>query len=74
MKKILLGLVMILFLGTAANGLAAQGSKTGFLVLASDRGFLGNQETRALFDRFEKDYPASLAYVGRAYQGVEKYA
>ena len=39
-------------------------SKPGFLVVAPDRGFLGNQETRKLFEAFRRHYPASLALVG----------
>ncbi|VAX27886.1 Ferrochelatase, protoheme ferro-lyase [hydrothermal vent metagenome] len=45
--------------------------KTGFLVLAPDRGFLGNQEIKTLFDEFKKDYSAALALVGSNYNGVE---
>ena len=33
--------------------------RTGFLVLAPDRGFLGNREIKKLFESFTKDYPAS---------------
>ncbi len=39
-------------------------SQTGFLVVAPDRGFLGNQETKKLFGEFQRSYPASLALVG----------
>jgi len=46
-------------------------AKTGFLVVAPDRGFLGNQEVQALFNEFNKDYPAALARVGRDYNGLE---
>lgn len=45
--------------------------KTGFLVLAPDRGFLGNQEIKSLFETFKKDYPAALALVGSSYNGLE---
>ncbi len=45
--------------------------KTGFLVLAPDRGFLGNREIESLFETFRKDYPAALALVGSNYNGVE---
>ncbi|TKS60992.1 MAG: hypothetical protein EWM73_03034 [Nitrospira sp.] len=50
---------------------AAAPSKIGFLVVAPDRGFLGNQEVRSLVDEFKKSYTASLALVGRDYTGVE---
>ncbi len=46
-------------------------SKIGFLVVASDRGFLGNRELRSLLDEFKKSYPATLALVGGNYSGVE---
>lgn len=47
------------------------GSKTGFLVIAQDRGFVGNQEVQALVQEFKKEYPAALGLVGREYTGVE---
>lgn len=46
-------------------------AKIGFLVVAPDRGFLGNQEVRSLVDEFKKSYPAALGLVGRDYTGVE---
>lgn len=39
-------------------------SHPGFLVVAPDRGYLGNQETNKLFEKFQRSYPASLALVG----------
>lgn len=50
---------------------AAPPSKVGFLVVAPDRGFLGNQEVRSLVDEFKQSYPAALGLVGRDYTGVE---
>lgn len=50
---------------------AAAPSKIGFLVIAPDRGFLGNQEVRSLVDEFKKSYTATLGLVGRDYTGVE---
>lgn len=44
--------------------------KTGFLVLAQDRGFLGNKEILNVMARFKQDYPASLALLGRDGQGL----
>ena len=45
--------------------------KTGFLVIAPDRGALGNQDVRALFEEFKASYvPASLVFVGRDYKGL----
>lgn len=50
---------------------AAAASKVGFLVVAPDRGFLGNQEVRSLVDEFKKSYTATLGLAGRDYTGVE---
>ena len=52
-------------------GAAAPPSKTGFLVIAPDRGFLGNQEIRSLIDEFKQSYPAALGLIGPEYTGVE---
>lgn len=46
-------------------------ARIGFLVVAPDRGFLGNQEVRSLVDEFKKSYPAALGLAGRDYTGVE---
>ncbi|MGE3153536.1 MAG: hypothetical protein AB7G48_06920 [Nitrospiraceae bacterium] len=51
--------------------LSATESKTGFLVIAQDRGFVGNQELLDLIQEFKKDYPAALALIGRDYTGIE---
>ncbi len=51
----------------AAAGMA----KTGFMVVAADRGFLGNQEINAVLDEFRQTHIASLALIGRNRQGVE---
>jgi hypothetical protein len=54
-----------------ASVVQAEPAKTGFLVIAPDRGFLGNQEVAAVFGEFKKSYaPAALALVGRDYNGV----
>jgi hypothetical protein len=43
----------------------------GFLVIAPDRGFLGNQETHVVVDEFKRSYsPVALALIGRNYNGV----
>ena len=44
--------------------------RTGFLVVAPDRGFIGNQEVHSVFHDFKKSYAASLALIGRDYNGV----
>lgn len=54
-----------------ANEALAETKRTGFLIVAPDRGFLGNQEIQAVFQDFKKSYsPASLAWIGRDYNGV----
>ena len=41
------------------------GEKIGFLILAPDRGFVGNRETQQLFREFAQEYhPAALAFTG----------
>ena len=45
-------------------------AKTGFIVIAPDRGALGNQDIWAVFNEFKAAYaPASLVFVRRAYKG-----
>ena len=71
-KHTILVLAAAVMLGTSwmtAN--AAAPSKVGFLVVAPDRGFLGNQEVRSLVDEFKKSYTATLGLAGRDYTGVE---
>lgn len=40
-------------------------AKTGFLVIAPDRGFLGNEESRDAFTAYAPGYDAAFAVVGR---------
>jgi hypothetical protein len=40
---------------------AADTPKTGFLVIAPDRGFLGNQEIRMVFEESERPIPRPLS-------------
>ena len=49
----------------------AQNSKTGFLVLAPDRGFVGNNETLSVFQKFKKEYVAKIVLIGRKYDGLD---
>lgn len=42
---------------------SAQDQKTGFLLIAPDRGFMGNQEVRDLFTEFNTDYKSSLVFI-----------
>jgi sirohydrochlorin ferrochelatase len=71
MKRISLWIVLLGW-AMAPTAPAWGEGKTGFLVIAPDRGFLGNQEVDALFDAFKKEYPAALARVGRDYQETER--
>ena len=50
--------------------LKAQNPQIGFLVLAPDRGFVGNNETLSVFQKFKKEYLAKLIFVGRKYDGL----
>jgi sirohydrochlorin ferrochelatase len=43
---------------------------TGFLVIAPDRGFVGNNETESIYQKFNKEYLAKIVYVGRKYDGL----
>jgi len=49
--------------GTASPEADAAEAGIGFLALVPDRGFSGNEETRAAFEGFGKDYTAELAFV-----------
>lgn len=63
MKKVintcLLGMSVFLFAASAW----AQQSETGFLVIAPDRGFMGNQEVRDIHTTFSESYLSSLAFI-----------
>ena len=62
---------MLLLIMTFPAPSSAEEPKTGFMVVAPDRGFVGNQEIQTVFDEFKKAYfPASLVLVGRDYNGV----
>lgn len=41
----------------------AQQNNTGFLVIAPDRGFMGNEEIRNIHESFSQDYRSSLAFI-----------
>jgi len=45
-------------------------SEVGFLVIAPDRGFVGNNETLSLFKKFKKEYLAKIIFIGRKYDGL----
>ena len=63
MSKLKVIVVLMLVFTLTGDGFAAQDAKTGFLILAPDRGFVGNEETNALFNKFKNEYPAKI---GRA--------
>lgn len=58
-------LLTFMLLGTERMHAADAGSpgQTGFLVVAADRGFVGNEEIRDAFDSFTTDHPAALVFV-----------
>jgi sirohydrochlorin ferrochelatase len=45
--------------------------KKGFLVLAPDRGFVGNNETLSVFKDFKIEYLAKIVFIGRKYDGLD---
>ncbi len=49
----------------------AGAADTGFMVVARDRGFLGNREIDAVMTRFKDAYPAALALIGDNRQGFK---
>jgi hypothetical protein len=59
MKRLIL---FLFFSWTAAIPIAAA-AKTGFLVLAPDRGFMGNEEVRDAFEEYRRSFPAAALAV-----------
>lgn len=61
--------MVLLFFGTALDGKAAP--RPGFLVLAPDRGFMGNNEVSRLFTDFQKKtpFPSALVFASKRAQG-----
>lgn len=71
MLLIRISLHVCVILACGASWVSAETSDVGFLVVAPDRGYLGNQEIQTVFEQFKERYaPASLALVGRDYNGV----
>ncbi|MCP9452887.1 MAG: hypothetical protein NNA23_09410 [Nitrospira sp.] len=62
---------LLFALGVQAATAEAAPSKVGFLVLAPDRGYLGNKEISSLVDEFKQTYPVALGFVGRDETGVK---
>jgi protoheme ferro-lyase len=76
-KKIILILCFLLLIVENVWGwqinksiIKSRNLKTGFLVLAPDRGFVGNNETQSIFKKFNNEYLAEIVYVGRKYDGL----
>ena len=71
----IISLIIILILAIPFSSfppvLAAKSSQIGFMVIAQDRGFVGNNETANLFQQFEKKYLSSLVLIGRKYDGIK---
>ncbi|MBI4490489.1 MAG: hypothetical protein HY694_15505 [Deltaproteobacteria bacterium] len=66
MKKIGLFTFIVatsLFFLTASLALAGNAPSSGFLVIAPDRGYQGNQEIRNAFEAFRKGYDAALVFI-----------
>lgn len=67
---------LILMTGSIVNAVekepfpAKTGAKTAFLLIAPDRGSLGNQDIQEVFTEFKNTYPAALAFAGREYDGM----
>ena len=70
-KIILIYILTLLITGNVWSNTTTQTkNKTAFLVLAPDRGFVGNNETLSVFHKFEKEYLAKIVFVGRKYDGI----
>ena len=76
-KEIIFVFCLLLLFATNVSGtkinkptFKTEFSRTGFLVIAPDRGFVGNNETNSIFQNFNKDYLAEIVYVGRKYDGL----
>ena len=76
-KEIIFVFCLLLLFATNVSGtqinkptFKTEFSRTGFLVIAPDRGFVGNNETNSIFKNFNKDYLAEIVYVGRKYDGL----
>ena len=52
------------------SSIRTKNPKTGFLVIAPDRGFVGNNETFSVFQKFNKEYFAKILFIGRKYDGL----
>ncbi len=55
--------IVLVYAGTTQAANTAQNNQTGFLIVAADRGFLGNEEIRDAFEPFSANHPAALVFV-----------
>jgi sirohydrochlorin ferrochelatase len=64
LKNYILAAIIAFGSSFVSNGLSlVQAQDTGFLVIAPDRGFMGNQEIRDLHNNFSENYTTSLAFI-----------
>jgi len=63
MKKVIKSCILSMSVLFFAISAWAQQSETGFLVIAPDRGFMGNQEVRDIHTTFSENYLSSLAFI-----------
>ncbi|WP_340105540.1 sirohydrochlorin chelatase [Rhodohalobacter sp. 8-1] len=63
MKKVINSCLLSMSVLLFAISVSAQQSNTGFLVIAPDRGFMGNQEVRDIHTTFSDEYLSSLAFI-----------
>lgn len=63
MKRIIISFLLCISVLLFAINAVAQQSETGFLVIAPDRGFMGNQEIRDVHTTFSESYLSSLAFI-----------
>ncbi len=70
MKRLWTALLTLAIMSIGSVSVFAK-SHPGFLVVAPDRGFLGNQEIKKMVEEFQLDYPASLALIGNDYESVD---
>lgn len=60
--------IVVALLTGFLSGLAHAGYKPGFILLAPDRGFMGNNEIREVYEGFQKsvsEYPSRLVFASR---------
>lgn len=55
--------IVLVYAGTTQAANTAPNNQTGFLIIAADRGFLGNEEIRDAFEPFSANHPAALVFV-----------